>query len=245
MTNEERDALVELARQKPWTNEAKRPETEALIALLIAGLDETRGELAKVCAAASCGFSDESDEKAAPTCPACGVYHADGPRACVSIDPRVAARALLEHREAAMVRVMDGAREERDRAERERDKAREETTVARAQLAALHAAAARFVHSLGDDEEDHPTLGRVRVSRADDGAEENLDRVLADLATAAAEHERCVRADERVKALQDAEGVLDIAAALADRDRAPAEAATMRAAARHLRAMADEAEGTR
>lgn len=66
----------------------------------------------------------------APTCPRCGVYHADGPRACVSVDPYVAARALVEQREEAMARVMAGAREERDRAERERDVAHERIDAA-------------------------------------------------------------------------------------------------------------------
>ncbi len=56
----------------------------------------------------------------------------------------------------------------------ERDEARESGER-------LRAAAQRFVDSLGEDEEEHPTLGRVFVSRADDGAEEALVALLAEL----------------------------------------------------------------
>jgi hypothetical protein len=58
---------------------------------------------------------------------------------------------------------------------------------ARAQLAALHAAASRFMHSLGEG--------------LDDGTEGALNVTLVDLATAAREHEQSVRADERVAQL--------------------------------------------
>lgn len=75
-----------------------------------------------------------------------------------------------------------------EKAERERD-------AARAQLAALREAAARYVHSLGEDEETHPTLGRVFVSRDDDGAEDALDEALAASAPDAEAYTRRVQAD--------------------------------------------------
>lgn len=77
---------------------------------------------------------------------------------------------------------------------RERDDAERERDAARAQLAALREAAARYVHSLGEDEETHPTLGRVFVSRDDDGAEDALDEALADTEVAAREHDARARA---------------------------------------------------
>lgn len=73
---------------------------------------------------------------------------------------------------------------------------------ARAQLAALHAAASRFRDAVSDD-------GFTCRDNGIDSAEaveeewEAIDRVLADLATAAAEHERRIRADERAKALRE------------------------------------------
>lgn len=141
---------------------------------------------------------------------------------------RAAARARGEHidsderREAALLAALDEAR---------------------AQLAALHAASTEREEAR--EMFDNATMGDEpawsRSMKRNSAAKSALDDALADLATAAAEHERRVRADERVKALQDAEGTLDIAAALAERDRAPAEAATLRAVAHRLRAMADEA----
>lgn len=78
---------------------------------------------------------------------------------------------------------------------RERDDAERERDAARAQLAALREAAARYVHSLGEDEETHPTLGRVFVSRDDDGAEDALDEALADTAPAVEAYTRRVQAE--------------------------------------------------
>lgn len=96
-----------------------------------------------------------------------------------------------------------------------------ERDEARAQLAALHAAAYAFAFAVyGGKPQSTKSL--------------TLDRVLADLATAAAEHDRRVRADERRKTLNEA------AAWDPDCDWSGAEIN------RRLRAMAHEAErGTR
>lgn len=73
---------------------------------------------------------------------------------------------------------------------------RQRAEDAERKLAALHVAASRYVHSLGEDEETHPTLGRVFVSRDDDGAEDALDEALRDAGPVAERHDREVRAKE-------------------------------------------------
>lgn len=116
MTNEDADEMLSAAevRGAQWALDAcylaiMRDRTPP-IAL---DAEQRARDAARICA-----------EAGAAACPRCGVYHADGPRACVSYDPRVSARALIERREAAMVRMMDGAREERDRAAMRAEKER-------------------------------------------------------------------------------------------------------------------------
>ncbi len=108
--------------------------------------------------------------------------------------------ALLEALDEA-TRQRDEAREAADQYRFDRDyhcKRADVATLdrdeARAQLAALHAAASDL----------RRCYVRRYYGRASDGVVERLDRTLADLATAAAEHERSVRADERAKALREA-----------------------------------------
>lgn len=81
---------------------------------------------------------------------------------------------------------------------------------ARAQLAALHAAAQRFRDAVSDDGLTCRDNGLDSAAAVEEEWEA-IDRVLADLATAAAEHERSVRADERAKALREARDAIEMA----------------------------------
>ena len=99
---------------------------------------------------------------------------------------------------------------------------------ARAQLAALHAAA-----SAVQAKARALPVSMSEIVHAEEW--DDLERVLADLATAAAEHDAAVRADERAKALGEVIAYLEAESADDTRDYCT-----------HFRAMADEAErGTR
>lgn len=111
----------------------------------------------------------------------------------------------------------------REAMRRERDEAREETRrevqrvldspcescrdnvdavmEARAQLAALHAAATAV-----QTKARALPVSMTEIVHAEEW--DDLDRAIADTQAAAAEHERRVRADERAKALRDAEAIL-------------------------------------
>lgn len=127
-------------------------------------------------------------------------------------------------------------------AEQDAAQARADLDEARAQLAALHAAAVAHVRQWH--------AGDTEIGACD----ERLDATLADLATAAAEHERSVRADERAKALREAadvcerlsEAVLALADGGDEDEAREMSAEWLASTASDLRAMADEAErGTR
>jgi aerobic-type carbon monoxide dehydrogenase small subunit (CoxS/CutS family) len=90
-----------------------------------------------------------------------------------------------------------------DEARAERNPARRDLADARAQLAALHAAVARWRDTPRRPECDLGTCGACGVCLLG-----GLRTALADTATAAAEHERRMRADERVRALREAEAML-------------------------------------
>lgn len=85
----------------------------------------------------------------------------------------------------------------------ELDAAQRDLAYARAQFATLHAAAQRFRDAVSDDGLTCRDNGLDSAAAVEEewGA---IDRVLDDLATAAAEYERSVRADERAKALREA-----------------------------------------
>lgn len=116
-------------------------------------------------------------------------------RAC--LDPEIVSRDPAHARLAALVERIEGGRayEQADDWQRRAEKAERGRDELAAQLAALREAAARYVHSLGEDEETHPTLGRVFVSRDDDGAEDALDEALADTAPAVEAYTRRVQAE--------------------------------------------------
>lgn len=114
-------------------------------------------------------------------------------------------------------------------------KLRRDLADARSQLAALHAEVAREVRGM--------PCGHVKCGCT----KHTLMRILADLATAAREHEQSVRADERVKALREAR---DLARTHATGNREAGEAwrgyaMAQDAIARHLDKLADEAEVSR
>lgn len=114
----------------------------------------------------------------------------------------------VEHLE----RSLAAARAEREIAdqcvasvERRLAEAQRERDELAAQLAALREAAARYVHSLGWDEEVHPTLGRVSVSRDDEEAEDVLARAITDTAPAVEAYTRRVQAEALESAYEEYE----------------------------------------
>lgn len=84
----------------------------------------------------------------------------------------------------------------------ERKKFAQERDELAAQLAALREAAARYRHSLGWDEETHPTLGRVPVSRRDEEADDALDAALAAPVPAVEAYTRRVQAEALKSAVE-------------------------------------------
>lgn len=88
MTNEDVDEMVSAAevRGARWALDACYLAIRSdRVPPIAPDADQRARDAARICA-----------EAEAAKCPACGVYHADGPRACVSYDSRVSARALLE-----------------------------------------------------------------------------------------------------------------------------------------------------
>lgn len=96
----------------------------------------------------------------------------------------------------------------------ELDAAQRDLAYARAQLAALHAAAQRFRDAVSDDGLTCRDNGLDSAAAVEEewGA---IDRVLADLATAAAEHERRVRAPVEADRDQFAAALAEVRAASA------------------------------